>query len=270
MNDRQIMDRLQEHKVEALAAHNCDWFVLCAQGSMNYGVIDDESDVDTKMLTLPSLYNLVLNSKSLNTVYEMSDNAEHVDMKDVRDYFKIFRKSNINFVEILFTDYWMANPKYQDLWFTLISRREKLARINPYAAISCMKGMASEKVHALCHEYPSRMHYIEKYGYDGKQLSHLARIDYFIHEYVKGTSYKDCIYPKNKEFRDYLLGLKRHTLNIDKDEAVELADKLFEDIALVANTHRQYLENKNDPELDEFLNDILYQLIKRSLKEVLE
>lgn len=270
MNDTKIMNRLQEHRVEALKTYKCDWFVLCAQGSMNYGIMDNESDVDTKMLTLPSLHELVLNSKSMNKVYEMSDNAEHVDMKDVREYFKIFRKSNINFVEILFTDYWLANPRYQDLWLALISRREELARINPYAAISCMKGMASEKVHALCHEYPSRMYYIDKYGYDGKQLSHLARIDYFIHEYVKGSLYKDCIYPKNKEFRDYLLGLKRHTLDINKEEAMELANKIFEDISTIANTHREYLKNKNDPELDEFLNDILYKLMERALKEELK
>ena len=110
------------------------------------------------------------------------DNDEHVDCKDTRDYFKVFRKSNINFVEILFSDYWIANPKYQDLWLELRARNEELARINPYAAVSCMKGMASEKKHALCHEYPSRMPWIEKYGYDPKQLHHIIRLNRLINE----------------------------------------------------------------------------------------
>lgn len=266
--ENKILDRLQEHKVSALMSHPCDWFVLCAQGSMNYGIMDDESDVDSKMLTLPSMRELVLNTKSLNSVHIM-ENEEHVDMKDVREYFKIFRKSNINFVEILFTDYFITNSHYTDLWLTLREHREELARINPYAAISCMKGMASEKVHALCHEYPSRMYYIEKYGYDGKQLSHLVRIDYFIHKYIEGAKYSDCIYPENKEFRDYLLGLKRHTLNIKKDEAVKLANTIYLDICKLADDTRANLENKNDPEMDELLNSVLYELIKRTLKEEL-
>ena len=183
MNDTVVMSRLQEHLESALAAHPVDWFVICVQGSQNYGIDDEHSDVDTKMLTIPSLKELTLNSKTLNKVHIM-ENGEHCDIKDVREYFKIFRKSNINFVEILFTDYWIVNEKYADLWLDLRYHAEALARYNPYAAVSCMKGMASEKLHALSHEYPSRMAWIEEYGYDPKQLSHLFRIKYFIENYI--------------------------------------------------------------------------------------
>mgnify|MGYP002624493148 CR=1 FL=1 len=152
-----IDKRLHEHALYALNTYNKDWFVLCLQGSQNYGMADEESDVDSKMLILPTLEDLVLNNKSISHTLEMPDNQEHIDIKDAREYFKIFKKSNINFVEILFTDYWIVNHKYSDLWLELRRHREELARINPYAAVSCMKGMASEKYHALCHEYPSRM-----------------------------------------------------------------------------------------------------------------
>lgn len=263
-----ISARLHEHALYGLNTYNKDWFVCCLQGSQNYGIADENSDIDSKMLILPNLEDLVLNHKAISHTLEMPDNQEHIDIKDAREYFKIFRKSNINFVEILFTDYWMVNHKYNDLWLELRRNREELARINPYAAVSCMKGMASEKLHALCHEYPSRMEYIDKFGYDPKQLSHLIRIHYFIQMYVKGLDYADCIYPKDKEFRTFLLEVKREGIG-NVEEAKSLAQETFEDINRIANEYRVIHENKNDPKMDKLLNDILYELISRSLKEQL-
>ena len=264
-----IINRLQEHLKYALSVYNMDWFVICLQGSFNYGMADDESDIDSKLMVIPSLKDIVLNNKSISHTLEMPDNKEHVDVKDVRDYFKIFRKSNINFVEVLFTDYYIVNPKYEDIWQALLNKNEELARINPYAAVSCMKGMASEKVHALCHEYPSRMTWINKYGYDPKQLSHLLRIEYFIKHYIAGSLYKDCIYPKEEDFRNYLLKVKRTGNDLTKEEAIIAANNCFNEIKSIADNFRLTCDNENDEELDEFLNEQMYRLISRSIKEQL-
>ena len=118
-NDIDINKRLHEHVLYAINTYNKDWFVLCLQGSQNYGMADENSDIDSKILLIPSLNDLVLNKAAISHTLEMPDNQEHIDCKDVRDYFKIFRKSNINFVEILFTDYWIVNHKYYDLWAEL-------------------------------------------------------------------------------------------------------------------------------------------------------
>lgn len=261
-----VMARLQEHRIDALKHNPVDWFVICLQGSQNYGIADEESDIDSKMLTIPSLNELVLNTAPFNKTHILENN-EHCDMKDVREYFKIFRKSNINFVEILFTDYWIVNEAYYDLWFELRANAEKLARYNPYAAVGCMKGMASEKLHALCHEYPSRMPWIEKYGFDPKQLSHLVRIKYFIDAYIAGEPYRDCIYPKDAEIRERILQVKRTGLCLTKDSAVELANDTYDYIAAKADTFRQYNVDAPDEELDEFLNSVLYRLVSRSLEK---
>lgn len=260
-----ISKRLWEHAQYGINTYKKDWFVCCLQGSQNYGIADEESDIDSKMLILPDFKDLVLNRQAISHTLEMPDNKEHIDIKDTREYFKIFRKSNINFIEILFTDYWMVNHKYNDLWLDLRNNREGLARINPYAAVSCMKGMASEKLHALCHEYPSRMEYINKFGYDPKQLSHLIRIHYFIQMYIEGLKYKDCIYPKDKEFRTFLLEVKREGVG-PVEEAKKLAEETFTAIGKMADEYRAIHKNENDPEMDKFLNDILYELISRSVK----
>lgn len=263
-----IDKRLHEHLLYALNIYNKDWFVICLQGSQNYGVADEDSDIDSKLLLIPNLEDLVLNKSAISHTLEMPDNQEHVDCKDIRDYFKIFRKSNINFVEILFTDYWIINHKYYDLWAELRRRAEDLARINPYAAVSCMKGMAHEKRKALTHEYPSRIHMIEKFGYDPKQLSHLIRIHYFIQMYTEGLKYEECIRPKDKEFLRYLLEIKRDGVD-SLEEAIKIADYTVEAIDRIANEYRAIHPNKNNEELDNLLNDILYKVITRSLKEQL-
>lgn len=264
--------RLGEHLQEAKKRYNLngddrDWFVICLQGSQNYGLADEESDIDSKLLIIPSLEEMALNKKTISTTMVMP-NEEHCDVKDVREYFKIFRKSNINFVEILWTDYWIANPKYMHLWLELRRRREELARYNPKAAVSCMKGMASEKLHALDHEYPSRMEYIKKYGYDPKQLSHLVRIKYFIQNYVAGELYEKCIaVGENEEQREMLLELKRNGLNLTKDSAIELGKDCFDQISKIA---KDYVENENlsiNQEISDFLDDIVCQIVKLSVSE---
>lgn len=266
LNDIDINKRLHEHLLHFINTYNKDWFVICAQGSMNYGLMDKESDIDSKVLIIPSLEDMVFNRRPISNTLEMPDNQEHVDCKDVREYFKMFRKSNINFVEILFTDYYIVNNKYCDLWDRLRKNAEKLARINPYAAVSCMKGMASKKRYALCHEYPSHMSWIEKFGYSPKELSHLARINYFIKWYVEGAPYKDCIKPKKKFIRDSLLGCKRNGWGLSKEQAEIKADELMEEIIKIADDFRKDHPNENDPMMDSLLDETLFDLISRSLK----
>ena len=268
-NDIEINTRLHEHLLYALNTYDRDWFVICLQGSQNYGMADEESDIDSKVLLIPSLNDIVLNKKAISHTLEMPDNKEHVDCKDVRDYFKIFRKSNINFVEILFTDYWIVNHRYSDLWLSLRLRAEDLARINPYAAACCMQGMAREKRHALCHEYPSRLNQIEKFGYDPKQLAHLIRINYFLKWYTEGKPYKKCIYPEQSFIRQNLLECKRTGWGLTKEEAEKKADEILENIDYLANNFKATNINKNNEELDKKLNDILYQIIRRSLEDEL-
>ena len=268
-NDTDINKRLHEHLLYYLDTYDKDWFVICAQGSMNYGVMDEESDVDSKVLLIPQLEDIIFNRKPISNTLEMPDNNEHVDCKDVREYFKIFRKSNINFVEILFTDYWIVNNKYQDLWLTLRKNAESLARMNRFAAVSCMGGMAHEKFKGMTHEYPSRMHVIEKFGYDPKQLSHLVRIFYFVQMYINGIPYKDCIYPKEESIRNFLLQLKRDGNGLDKQSAIDFASATVDSIDKIVTKFRLDHDNHIDEEMDELLDSVLYNIMCRSLKEQL-
>ena len=56
-----------------------------------------------------------------------------------------------------------------------------------------------EKRKALCHPYPNTMDKIEKYGYDGKQLHHCARLNEFLERYINETPLADCYISQKKD-----------------------------------------------------------------------
>lgn len=264
LNDIDINKRLHEHLLHYINTYDRDWFVICAQGSMNYGIMNENSDVDTKVLVIPSLRDIAFNRKPISHTLEMPDNGEHVDCKDVREYFKILRKSNINFVEILFTDYYIINNKYYDFWNLLLKNAEKIARINPYAAVACTKGMAYNKRKCLTHPLP-------EFGYNPKELSHLVRLNYFLKWYIEGKPYKDCIYPEAKWIREWLVDWKNTGCGLNKEEAEAKADELVENIVTIADDFCSKHSNENNFTTDSLLDGILYNIIRRSLiQELIE
>ena len=82
------------------------------QGSQNYGLDYEGSDVDTKLIVVPTLKDIAMNNKPISTTYVRPSDSAHTDLKDVRLYMETFKKANINFVEILFTDYKYVNEYY--------------------------------------------------------------------------------------------------------------------------------------------------------------
>ena len=110
-SDEYIQQELQKHYEEALKYFDEEHIVgIFLQGSQNYGLDVDGSDIDTKLIVTPTFKEIVRADNPVSTTHIM-DNDEHCEVKDIRDYFKIVRKQNINFVEIFFTDYYLVNNK---------------------------------------------------------------------------------------------------------------------------------------------------------------
>lgn len=105
---QKIMARMREHLVPVLEHCRGGWVGLFLQGSQNYNLDYEGSDIDTKAIMLPSFSDFVLNAKPLSTTHIMENN-EHVDFKDIRLMFDCIKKQNVNFVEILFTPYSIIN-----------------------------------------------------------------------------------------------------------------------------------------------------------------
>lgn len=267
--DNVIMRRLREHYDEACGLIPEDRIVgVFLQGSQNYGLDYAGSDVDSKCIVLPTLEDICFAKKPISTTH-VRENDEHIDLKDIRLMFQTFRKQNMNFVEILFTEYKIINPLYEDLWNELIAQNELIGQYNPHRAVTTMKGIASEKFHALEHRYPSRVEVIDKFGgYDPKQLHHLLRIEDFIERYINGETYAECLKPKN-EMSMILKHIKEFGVK-DLEDARRFAEESFDRISRMANEYRETHLDEGNPAVDELLDNVQRKIMKKSILMELE
>ena len=264
-SDEWIMEQLNRHYQEALTLFPEDRIVgVFLQGSQNYGLDYEGSDIDTKCIVLPTLEDLIFNRKPVSTTHVLP-NEEHLDLKDVRLYFQTFRKQNLNFMEILFTKYKIVNPTYEPMWNRLIENNEQIARYNPVGAVKTMKGIAMEKYHAMEHRYPSKVDIIDKWGYDGKQLHHLLRVGEYLDRYVAGEPYADCLLTKKadllKKVKDmsnplYTLDVARTIAGIQLGTINAVVDRFIE-------------KHKDDPvdwHVDVLLDDVQRDIMKLGIE----
>ena len=268
IRDALIMYRVNEHYEEALNDFTENQIVGCfLQGSQNYKLDYEDSDVDTKLIVVPDFRDICLNKKPISTTHVRA-NDEHTDWKDIRLYMETFRKQNLNFLEILFTPYVIINPLYREQWNRLVERREDIARMNPYRAVKSMKGIAAEKYHAMEHRYPSKADIIDKYGYDGKQVSHLIRVDDYLERYIKGESYESCLIPSPK--------LRPRIMEYKMLDRIPLEEAREEAKAILAHTEqmeKEFCADKYDQENEEMrdlLEDVSYNIMKIAVEEELK
>jgi predicted nucleotidyltransferase len=262
MNNYSIMNRLQEHYAE-IKNMGYEIVGVFLQGSQNYELAYENSDIDSKAILLPKFNDFVLNNQAVSTTHVLENN-EHCDLKDIRLMFDCFKKQNINFVEILFTKYKIINPKYQNFIQILFDNNERLARYNNYASVNCISGTSMEKYKALEHPYPTIIDKIEKYGYDPKQLHHIVRLNEFMKRYIFGESYADCLISKNKE---YLINVKKgiHSLEEARYIGKTLCDETYQ-------LKTEYMQNNPvqvNKECENLLNETLIEIMKYNFKSEL-
>ena len=258
------MSRLREHYDESLKYFKEEQIVGCfLQGSQNYQLDYEGSDIDTKLIVVPSFKDICLNKKPVSTTHVRA-NDEHTDWKDVRLYMETFRKQNLNFLEILFTDFYIINPMYAEQWNRLVQCREQIARMNPFRAVKSMKGIAMEKYHAMEHEYPSKVDVLAEWGYDPKQLHHLLRVEEYLSRYIDGDSYVSCLRPHCPE---YLVSVKRGRYNLDSARVI--AKTAIDNVTHIADTFCSQTSDKEDETMRELLEDVSYEIMKISVEKEL-
>lgn len=257
-----VMDRVREHYNEALTYFPEDRIVgIFLQGSQNYGLATLRSDVDTKLIVTPTFKDIAMNRKPVSTTH-IRANEEHIDFKDIRLYIQTFRKQNLNFLEILYTDFAIVNPIYEKQWNRLVESREAITHFNPYRSVQSMKGIALEKYHAMEHEYPSKIEVLKKYGYDPKQLHHLVRVEDYLGRYINGESYESCLDPG--PMKQELIEIKMGKYSLA--DARSIADKAKAHVEEMAECAYSIYPNKEDPEVNELLDDVQYEIMRIAVK----
>lgn len=266
-----VMKRLAQH-YQYLIERGYDVVCLCLQGSQNYGLDeyskDYKSDVDSKAIILPTFKDYVNELPPISETIVL-DNNEHIDVKDIRVMFEMFKKQNISYIELLFTKYKIINPKYAEMIKPIFEERESIAAAHTNQFVRCIAGMSMEKKKALCHPYPSIAAKIEKYGFDGKQLSHCARLNNFLYKWMNNVAVADCFNADNKEM---LMNFKKQLVadgsrTITKEEAIELCEKYDNDTRdmkeMILRSHAEMVNT----EIYDMLNRLKYDILKSKFEE---
>jgi hypothetical protein len=131
----------------------------------------------------------------------------------------------------------------------------------PVRSVKSMMGIAAEKYYALEHQYPSRMAWIEKFGYDPKQLCHLLRVYEYLQRYINGEPYADCLQSKQA---DFLKAVKSGYYNLEEARTIgtDTYNKVHQLCDEFVTTHK----DKENAEIDDLFDDVAYQIMKASIK----
>ena len=264
-SDKWIMERLQEHYEEALTIFPKDKILgIFIQGSQNYGLDYEGSDIDTKCIVLPNLSDICLNKEAVSYTHVRANN-EHIDFKDLRKITSDFKKQNINFLEILFSKYRIINEDYAHLFRPLLDNAENIARYDNYRFVRATAGMSMEKHKALTLDRPSQHEEIVEYGWATKQLHHILRLRTFLGRWVHETSFVECLIDP---LSDYLVAVKQNGHSMfDLNTAKEIA-KLFDDET--NEIKEEYIathEHVIDEDVGNMIDDVVVDIIRESLKK---
>ena len=243
---REIERAIKEHKQVILSYGIKEENLLGVflYGSQNYGTATENSDVDTKAIVIPTFDELVF-ERPLSKTLHLS-NGEVCEVKDIREMVNNFRKQNINFIELLYTEYKWINPKYIDIWNKyFVEQREKISH---YDRNKC--------VHSISHQ---ALHTIKQNRNDGKKISNGFRLKEFLSLYTCGFEYADCLVPIGK-FKEKIMNLKTGKLVYTEEEIDNLIN-YFEEMLKKDFPTREKLQQ----EVDKNFYEAIIKIIKENI-----
>lgn len=214
-----------QYCLEHFGADQC--VALALHGSQNYELDLPDSDIDAKLIIVPT-WNDVINCKNPQS-RTIEGLFGDINVVDIRLFIgNNLRKQNFNFLECLFTPYSCVNPEYGDLWGELLSFREEIAHYRPDLAVRTMMGQV-ENQYRRWHKFD-----------DNKTLYHMARIHSAIKRYTEGLGFADTLIPENAEWiMDVRLGkVDQTSMEIFFHSLYEDAHKLAENAYSVESQER--------------------------------
>jgi ribosomal protein S25 len=225
-NDKEyIFDRLKDHWHLATKNGIKEEQILgiFAYGSMNYGFFNrDKSDVDSKIILISTFEDFCLKKEWYSKEFQTEEN-EHIEVKDIRLMREMWQKQNINFIEILFTEYFILNPKYEQLFNHYFKdNRENIAH---YDREKTIKSICGQTIHTLKQDRENN-----------KKLYNGYRLQFFLHNYLLGLPYEECLKPKGILFNE-LMNIKYH-YNWDAEVKVKKSMELEKDIQYLLEANK--------------------------------
>lgn len=232
-------------------------FFTALYGSQNYHLETGLSDIDTKTLVIPAIKDLIDNRVVSETV-KIENGLD--DKKDIREMFKQFLKQNPSYLEILASREVEVNPLYKGEYDELISMTDEIIHYNPKDFFWATYGTMLQKRKDMLEIKPTTKDNIEKYGYDGKNASHILRLNNLYTSLKQGRDLKYSLDARHYWDYNTILALKLH--QIERDKAIDYIEKSIREIEQYKNN--VFPENNKEVELK--LKNLSDRIIIKSIK----
>lgn len=247
MDRKQIMDRLTNHMLEVTKEGFLaeQIFGVFLYGSQNYGTATENSDIDSYVIILPLFEDICLNKQPISKEIKYKNEDDIIHIKDIRLIREMFMKQNINFLEILYSDYGWVNPKYADLYGRyFVKNREKISHFDIEKAFTSIRGQIHQKLDR---------------ARDRKDISDAYRLLFFLEDYLSGKPYINCIQQSGESLK-IIQDIKSNPYYVIDEERCKLEIKaaiadLVEKYPVVESPHRDEAQLAIDTGIIEILKE---------------
>ena len=248
---RDIQDALKYHLDHLLERgyEKDEVLGIFVYGSQNYNFAHEGSDIDTKAIIIPSWDRLV-NEPQISKEYHW-ENGEHCEVKDIREFNRMLYKQNVNFLEVLYTDYAIINSEFKEFWDTrILPLRDRIVRYNVNYGIASICGQAIHTLHQA---------ELKPQADDSKKFGNALRLFRYLQFYKKGVDYRESIELPDS-LRNEFIGYKTGEKIADLDMITNLKEMFIHE---KEQNQPTFEDVKVRQELDMATSDLIwYKVLK--------
>lgn len=228
MTKEQILARLQEHLQYFLDDFQSEYIGIFLYGSQNYGLADENSDIDSHIIFLPPEED---RERALSLERDLPDN-ERLSIYPLKAFYNGLMRGRGTLLEILYTEYYIINPKYQEWWNWLIEHREEIAHITEINWYRDIFSRTKDNMYRMVENMQLDSGMSEQLGYAQKPRYRCMLLAAMLEKYVNGAPYMDVLHPV--EEYELLMKVKQGLCSQEEadkyaEEAVEKMNQLFAD-----------------------------------------
>ena len=228
--DEEVQARLQEHLNYFNKDIGEEFFGIFIYGSWNLGLEYEDSDVDSYIVFLPS-------DGANNCAKTFSfKNNEKIIAIPLSTFYRNLKEQQIMVLQLLFSKFYIINPKYLELWNFLLNNREGIAKLNSEKIKKSILERLNTTKNLYFNPTPEYSYLYEARGYDTKRPYCMYYLYLLSKKLSTGTPYGEAL--DLSQFRQELINIKRG--NISEEEATSLLltsyEKAIQEIKNIPNS----------------------------------
>lgn len=206
-----------------------DLFFTALQGSQNYNLDDELSDIDTISLMVPSFEQLVLDINVAKKTHSINYSDGISTIKDFRAVFRTFIKGAVNVYQILYTPYVSVNEKYRKHFDYLRSMADDITSNNQRSIIYSTLGVIRSNLASITRVDERILSSNEL----GKRFAMSFYYREFIERFMDGESFGSAMVTQNADYLKRLKRWKVDSLLYSVDDMEKWADNFADRYSLL-------------------------------------